>query len=268
MGCEEVSQPRKHLVISDTQVAPNQPTDHLDWCGKYIVDKKPDVVVHLGDHPDMPSLCSYDKGKRGYEGRRYKADIEASTAGMKRLLGPLREYQEWTKKSHKPRYEPELHYCYGNHDYRIVTATQIEPMLEGTIGLKDLGFEEMGWTCHEFLKVVVIDGIAYSHYFVSGQLGRPVGSARAMLTKHHMSCIAGHQQGRDIAYAKKADGTLMTGIITGSFYLTDMDYLNWQTNKHWRGIYVLHEVLNGSFDEMAVSLSYLQRKYSERTAVK
>jgi hypothetical protein len=252
---------RKHLVISDTQVAPGTPTDHLEWLGRYIVDKKPDVIVHVGDHPDMPSLCSYDKGQRSYEGRRYRSDIEASTAGMHRLLKPLREYQAWTCKSHKPRYEPEMHYCYGNHDYRIVRATELEPMLEGTIGLADLGFEAMGWKTHPFLEVILIDGVAYSHYFVSGVMGRPVTSARAMLTKHHMSCVAGHQQGRDIAYAKRGDGTLLTGIITGSFYLNDQDYLNWQTNQHWRGVYVLHEVRNGSFDEMAVSVNYLKRKY-------
>jgi len=45
--------------------------DHLTWAGQYAVDKKPDVIVHIGDHWDMPSLSHYDKGTKSFEGRRY-----------------------------------------------------------------------------------------------------------------------------------------------------------------------------------------------------
>ena len=60
----------KHLVIPDVQAKPGVPLEHLDWLGQYIVAKKPDVVVCLGDFADMESLSSYDVGKRSYEGRR------------------------------------------------------------------------------------------------------------------------------------------------------------------------------------------------------
>jgi hypothetical protein len=110
---------------------------------------------------------------------------------------------------------------------------------------------------------VEIDGVAYSHYFPSGQMGRPCTSARAILTKHHQSAFAGHQQGRDIAYGKRADGKAITTIIAGSYYEHDEPYLNPFTNRHWRGVYMLHEVNDGEFDEMAVSLNYLKRKYGE-----
>jgi hypothetical protein len=69
---------RTHLIIPDTQAKLGVPTDHLRWIGEYIVERKPDVVIHLGDHADMPSLSSYDVGKRDFEGRRYADDIEAS----------------------------------------------------------------------------------------------------------------------------------------------------------------------------------------------
>ena len=48
----------KHLVIPDTQVKPDFHIEHLEWAGQYAVDKKPDVIVHLGDHWDMPSLST------------------------------------------------------------------------------------------------------------------------------------------------------------------------------------------------------------------
>jgi hypothetical protein len=251
----------KHLVIPDCQVKPGVPLDHLEWCGRYIVDKQPDVVICIGDFADMPSLCSYDTGKKSFEGRRYKADIKAAQEGMNKLLTPLWEYDKWTKSSHKPRYRPRLVMTLGNHEDRITRCIESDPKLEGMLSLDDLGYKECGWEVYPFLKGVMIDGVIYSHYFPSGQLGRPCTSARAILSKHHMSCIAGHQQGRDIAYGKRADGRNITAIIAGSFYQHDEDYLNPMTNQHWRGVYVLHEVQDGAFDEMAVSLSYLRRKY-------
>ncbi len=92
-------------------------------------------------------------------------------------------------------------------------------------------------------------------------MGRPITTARSLLNKMHMSCFAGHQQGRDIAYAKRADGSKITGIIAGSAYQHDEDYLNPQTNNVWKGVYMLHEVDNGSFDEMPVSLNFLKERY-------
>jgi hypothetical protein len=53
----------------------------------------------------------------------------------------------------------------------------------------------------------------------------------------------------------------MTAIIAGSFYEHEETYMSPQSNNHWRGIYELNEVKDGSFDEMAVSLKFLKRKY-------
>lgn len=83
----------KHLVIPDTQVKPNSPTDHLRWAGLYAAEKKPDVIVHIGDHFDMPSLSSWDVGKKSFEGRRYKDDIEAGIHAMEVFLQPIRDEQ-------------------------------------------------------------------------------------------------------------------------------------------------------------------------------
>jgi hypothetical protein len=137
-----------------------------------------------------------------------------------------------------------------------------EPLLDGTISIEDLGYEEHGWQVHEFLRPVCIDGVMYCHYFTSGVMGRPITTANALLTKKHQTCIAGHQQGKQIAYATRADGSTITGIIAGSAYLHDEDYMGVQGNKHWRGIIVLNEVRDGQFDEMFVSLSYLGQRYA------
>jgi hypothetical protein len=263
-----MEQLRRHLVIPDCQVKPKVALDHLDWCGEYIMKMMPDVVVQIGDFADMPSLCSYDEGKKSFEGRRYKADIEAVQDGMQRLLGPLRQYQkEWEKAKRKgvtrKKYNPRLILTMGNHEDRITRAIEAEPKLEGVLELEDLRYKEWGWEVSPFLQPVMVDGIVYNHYFPTGQMGHPCGTARSILNKYHMSCFAGHMQGRDIAYARKADGGTITAIIAGSFYQHDEAYLNPITNSVWKGIYVLHEVRDGCFDEMPVSMQYLKQRYGK-----
>ncbi len=252
---------KKILVIGDTQVKPGISLDYLRFIGEYLVEKEPDIVVHLGDHWDMPSLSSYDTGKKSFEGRRYLDDIAAGNAGMSELLAPLKEKQELQRKNAKKIYRPRLVYLFGNHCQRIERAVENDAKLEGVIGYKDLALSD--WETHKFLEVVIIEGIAFSHYFTTGVLGRPCTSAAALLTKKHQSCIAGHQQGLQFATANKADGTRITACICGSSYEHDEDYLGPQGNKHFRGLLMLHEVTGeGSFDIMPVSMSYLRRKYA------
>jgi hypothetical protein len=250
-----------HLVIPDTQIKPGDNLDFLKAIGNYIVAKKPDTVVCIGDFADMPSLSSYDVGKKSFEGRRYKSDIEAVQEGMGSLLAPLNTYNALQRKNKHSLYFPRLVLTLGNHEDRISRATNNDSKLDGTIGIEDLKYAEAGWEVYPFLQPVVIDGIAYCHYFTTGIAGRPASSAQLQLSKKHMSCISGHQQGRQVAYAYKADGKRVTSIIAGSCYEHQEDYLGPQGNKHWQGIIMLHEVDNGEFDEMFVSLKYLKNNY-------
>ena len=49
----------RHLIIPDTQIKPDCPIEHMYWAGRYAVAMKPNVIVHLGDHWDMPSLSLF-----------------------------------------------------------------------------------------------------------------------------------------------------------------------------------------------------------------
>lgn len=242
----------KVAVIPDCQVRQGVPVDHLTWVGSYIADKKPDVIVCLGDFADMPSLSSYDKGKKSYEGRRYSKDLAAVRHGMALLMEPIRKVRN---------YHPRLVLTLGNHEDRITRAVEEDAKLEGTISLKDLRYEGYGWKVYPYLTPVKIGGVTFCHFMPSGPLGRPCSSARAIITKHHMSCVVGHQQGKDIAYGRRGDGSAITTIIAGSCYQHKESYMNPLENVHWRGILFLHEVHNGQFDEMSVSLNYLKQRY-------
>lgn len=253
----------RHVVIPDTQIRPGDDLEFIEHIGRYIVAMKPDVIVQLGDWADMPSLSSWDKGKKSYEGRKYKADIEHANLALDILNQCIDKEITRLATGHRKRWTPRKVFCCGNHEDRITRAIEDDRKLEGLISTDDLNFGRTGWEVYPFLQPVVIDGVAYCHYLTSGVKGLPITTAQALLTKRHMSAVVGHQQGKQIATAQRADGKLLTAAIVGSCYEHSEDYLGYQGNNHFRGILVLNEVDDGQFDEMFVSLRYLREKYGK-----
>lgn len=258
-----------HVVIGDTQAKAGVPTAHLTWIGRYIVDhfagqfSAEDVrLLHLGDHWDMPSLSSYDKGKRAMEGRRYRQDIDAGNAAFDLLNEPLRDYN----RTRRSPWEPSRHFFLGNHEDRITRAAEDDAQLDGALSLDDLNAAEWGWTVMPFLEPVVLEGVAYAHYFYNPMSGKPYGGEnlynRLKIIGH--SFTMGHQQG--VQHAIRVVGkTRHHGLVVGSSYLHEEKYLGPQGNNHWRGIVVCHQVEEGRYDPMFVSLEYLCRRYTNRT---
>lgn len=253
----------RHLVIPDSQVKPDMDYSYMAWAGMYAAKMKPDVIIHIGDHFDMPSLSSYDTGTKSFEGRRYVKDLDAGITAMMAFMDPVNNEIARLQRNKKTRWNPRFIFTLGNHEYRIVRAIESDPKIEGLIGLDDLRLKEMGWEVYDFLQPVSVDGVLYCHYFVSGVMGRPVSSARALVNKKMQSCVMGHVQDRDIHYGRRGDGSSVTGLFAGIFYPHDEEYLNPQTNKSWRGIWLFNEVVDGSFDELPVSLSYLEERFGK-----
>lgn len=246
----------KHLVIGDCQVRDGVPLDHLKWAGQYAAEKKPDVIICIGDFADLPSLSMYDVGKKSFEGRSYARDIEVTKDAMSLFTNPIQ------RASKSGNWNPKMVLTLGNHESRIQRVIESDRKLDGVMSVRDLGYREFGWDVVPFLEVRVINGVVFSHYFTSGVLDRPVTSARALLTKRHCSAVMGHVQRRDIAYDYTAQGKQITAIFTGGFYQHDEPYMSPQGNRHWRGIWMLHNVNDGEFDEMPIPISYLKDKYS------
>jgi hypothetical protein len=241
---------KMHIVIPDVQAKAGVNTDHLTWVGNYIAEKRPDTIICIGDFWDMPSLSSHDKGKLAFEGRRYVNDIRAGQIAMDKLLEPILAISD---------YKPRRVFCLGNHEIRISRVIDLNPEFSEKFSLDDLEIKERGWEVHDFLKVVEIDGIEYSHYFTSGVMGRPASSAAAMLRERQKSCTMGHVQYTDVAMHKK---TQQIGLFCGTCYTHDEDYLGHQGNVQRRQIVVKHEVEDGRYDPMFVSLKFLEKAYS------
>ena len=244
------------MVIPDIQAKPNVKHDHLEWIANYALEKRPDVIIQIGDWADMPSLSLYDKGKRCYEGRRYVKDCEAANYSLERFERTLEEHN---RKHTQDAYSPRKVITFGNHDNRIERATMLDASLDGKLSMEDLDFARRGWECHKFLEIVEIDGIQYSHYFISGSMGRPVSSAAALLKARGGSATMGHVQRMDVAYHPQ---TQQIGLMCGTCYLHDEDYLGPQGNNAPRQVILKHEVENGRYDLMAVSLRFLEKRYS------
>jgi hypothetical protein len=93
------------FVLPDVQAKPGNDFSFLTAIGRYIVDKKPDVVLCGGDFSDMESLSSYDVGKKSFEGRSYNKDIWAARDAMDALLMPFYEFNKKAKKNKDKQYD-------------------------------------------------------------------------------------------------------------------------------------------------------------------
>jgi hypothetical protein len=242
-----------HLIIPDTQCKPDVPLDHLLWAGKYIAERKPDVVVHLGDHWDLPSLSSYEtKGARYFEGKRLRADIEAGNRGLELLMEGMGGFRP-----------ARMVLLRGNHEDRLTRAINESPtLLDGLVGFGDFSDARLGWEVVDYLVPIEIDGVTYSHFFPQPLSGRPYGgNIETMIKNIGFTFTCGHTQGLWWGRRELGNGAVRIGLVAGSFYQHDEDYKTVQGNHHWRGLIVKHEVADGAYDPMMVSMQYLQRRF-------
>lgn len=117
------------MIIADTQCKSEVDLSYMDKIGQYILKKKPDIIVHIGDHWDFPSLSSYDKGKSSFEGRRLDKDVQAGNKGLEYINNHLTKDKS---------YNPRKVFCLGNHecltpDTEVLTSNGFKKISEVTI---------------------------------------------------------------------------------------------------------------------------------------
>jgi hypothetical protein len=245
-----------HLVIPDSHAHPGFSNKRYSYLGHLINDIKPDVVVDIGDWFDMPSLCSYDRGKKSFEGRSYKADIEAGLDAQQRVYDIVRK-----NKRKLPRFVR----CLGNHEHRVSRAVELDRVLEGTIGTSDFQSKEYGWEEYPFLEPVNIDGVDYAHYFVTGVSGRPISGEHpgySLLTKRFRSSTCGHIHTFDYCIRTSGTGKLH-GCVVGVYQDYWADYAG-PANDIWNpGIVVKRDVENGAYDIEHISFRAIEEAYRD-----
>uniref|UniRef100_A0A6M3L3Y3 Putative calcineurin-like phosphoesterase n=1 Tax=viral metagenome TaxID=1070528 RepID=A0A6M3L3Y3_9ZZZZ len=248
---------RKHLVIPDCHVGPDQDLSRFEWLGSLIVDEEPDVVVCLGDFADMHSFSYYDRGKHSSWGSLYARDIDAVREAQSRLWDTV-----FATKAHA--YEPDTYMLLGNHEYRINRFADDFPALHGMISTRDLGYEQ--WWDHvvEYKDRVQIDGVWYSHALMT-KTNRPAGvihQAAACVRRVHGSMTVGHSHRRDFFEEVGADGRRLMGLVAGCFFTHWEDYAGVNNREWWPGVVLKHRVDRGEYDHEWVSLGRLEEMYS------
>lgn len=229
-----------------------------------MVRRKPDYLIVLGDWWDFPSLSSHDeKGSAKKENARVVEDLAAGTAALKRLMDPIRSEVDRLIKNHEKRWFPQYIFLEGNHENRANRYAEHEPVLTGVVGSQLCPVEEFGFRRYRFLEPVNVGGVVFAHYWQNSKSSRPVGGTiDNRLNKICNSFVCGHEQGLLYGNRPLPMGRTIHGIVAGSCYLGVEDYRGPQARNEWRGVVVLHDVRDGDFEPMFLTLRYLCREYA------
>ena len=253
------------LVIGDSHATPKANNDRFEWLGNFIVDKKPDIIVDIGDMADMPSLSTYDKGSIHSEGLRYTDDIECAIDAQQKINKPIDEYNKiLTKKKHLKKYSPLRKKVLGNHEQRIVRAAEADPALNGHLKISDLQYKEHGWDVYPFLKPYCVQGIAFKHYHTSGIMGKAIGGdhhAANLVKKGFHSCVVGHSHLRGYFETTDIMENRLFGLVAGCYFEHE-DHYTTEGARSWRGLVMLHEAIDGSCEPAWYSMDYIKQRYS------
>jgi hypothetical protein len=240
-----------HVIIPDSHATPEHNNDRFEWLGKFLYAIKPDVVIDIGDSADMNSLCTYDKGKQGYDARRYTADIDAYTDAMEKLW-----HQYKYNKKRLPRREKRR----GNHEDRIRTAESYAGVMSGTFGIGDLREADFNDNVNQYLHSgEPIDGITYCHVCPTPIMAKPLASvnlARAIIKQEHKSYTVGHTHFRDF-YEERGIHSLVVGCYFDQYHA----FAGPANENYWRGVVVCRNVEGGKYDHQWVSLDAIRRAY-------
>jgi len=243
-------------IIPDTQTR-DMVCNPLIPIARHICQIRPTILIHLGDHWDMPSLSPYDKGKKSHRAKTYFADITAGNNAMVEFWGII--HKNWPSFHDKCR----SIILEGNHEQRIYRAKEYGP--DELVGLMDEYTRNYEYwdSVIPFLNVFKWEGIEFCHYFQNTNSARPISTARQLILKSHTSRVAGHKQGFDYEEMSGGSDKIIQALIAGSCYYHDEQYKA-HTNNHFRGSVVLKNVSDGMFDFSRYSLKSLAERYGKK----
>lgn len=252
---------KRTVVIGDSHTQPKYGNNRATWIGKCIADLKPDEVIHMGDLADMISLCSYDKNSKKALGRSYADDIASAIDFNDRL---------WHEVKKSKKRLPKRVILEGNHEERITRTINTNPELEGAVSFDDLQYDKY---YDEVVRydagtpgIYISDGIAYSHFFSSGVMGKAIGGehlAHSLLTKKFISCTVGHDHRLDYCIRTRGDGSRIMGLSVGASMDFPSDWAGQGAEAWWNGIIVKDNVEDGTYDLRAISMKQLQEEYNK-----
>jgi len=216
-------------------------------------EKEVDLIVHAGDFNDMASLSSWDKGTRTIEGRRLTRDLRFSRDCLQLFNDTLGS-----------AVDTDRIITLGNHEDRLFRMYNQQPQLHDLIGEDPWGYGEYGWDVYDFLSMVEINGVVFSHYFQNptSVMGSAIGGTIENCLKNlGHSFVQGHTQTLKMGQIHRANGDIHCGTIAGSCYIPDHNYKGPQGNNHWKGALILDNMDDGYYDTRTFGLRSLLKGY-------
>lgn len=252
------------MFIPDRQATPGG-TNKIDIAiGNYVIKHKPEVIINIGDHADMSSLSFHDVGTKQFEGRTYKADIEASIHAHELMFLPIAKHNEYCMRTNTIPYNPETFICYGNHENRITRTIDKDRKLDGIISLDDLQYTRFYKHVFPFLEQFQVDGITYKHYAWKKMPDKAMGGeliARNILNHEMTSISVGHTPEFHYYEKFRGDGKRIQCMVAGACFEHYEHYAGERNRQYWRGIVHKHGVSDGNYDLEQISIQRLFNDY-------
>jgi hypothetical protein len=213
-------------------------------------------VIQGGDLWDMAPFCLHDNATPEWYDRHFWDEFTTGLLAFDML--------EDIAKRHKATF----HVTEGNHENRYNrwmesdNRLRTSPFPKTVADLIAFYRPKSSVNYVPFLQPLVINNIAFSHYFVSGLMGRPQSGERpagTILKAQHMSCVGCHSHTLDYAERTRADGSKIHALIGGCFVdpAGDFGFAGAARKLWWSGVHLLHVTAPGEFDVESISLSRL-----------
>lgn len=167
------------LIVFDPHTHPEDDFARFDHLGRMILEEKPNSIVIGGDLGRVDSMSRHgDKPPC-----TFREDLNAMHEALRRMLGPLKEWNERQRSHrHKP-WEPRIVWLEGNHEERARRVAKEDPY--GFSSLVDwddpFGFARWFDERYEFGQYANVGGIKYTH-IPRTIMGRPM--AHTSICKH------------------------------------------------------------------------------------
>jgi len=251
------------VVFSCAHSDPDTPNTRFKYLSRFLYDLKPDMVVDLGDGADMRSLNSYDERyPKALAHQNYEKDINSYNEAQDILRQPFRSMKK--KRPFWVGFE-------GNHENRIKKYLAANPRTEGEkfgVSFKHLQTAEWFDEYHEYENsgpaIAMYDGVAYAHYFTSGNSPTATsGLHHAYTLVQNLGCSAtcGHSHKRDLSFKDGALPQGNVGLVVGCYKGADEHWAGQANKGWWHGVVVKRELENGLYEPEFVSLKQLKKMY-------
>lgn len=205
--------------------------------------------VVIGDWHDMPACSSYDRGKKAFEGRMVRADVESGNDARALMDSHIEE------AVHELAMRKIV--VLGNHEYRIQRLIDDNRELEGTYGYGAPGetavcrpdWSDHGYEVYPFLEPAFIEDVAFMHYLPNPGNGKAVSSVnmgRQLVLKALASVVVGHNHLFKYDAQPTLRGPKLCAASVGCAFTEREDWAGVMSNNAYdRGLCVL-EGLQGT----------------------